>query len=169
MEKRKNVRSARETMGFFTTAHTAEQALQHISTLFAGDHSRIALIEPHDPQVESKLKDEFSHMGQAAITVHLWSVVLSVAAGVLFWWVFYAMNIPIFVHEAPTALLGSVCVFLLIGILVGCLVAYMPSRNGVIEPTKQAVAEGKWVIVAYPNSSQELQATKEFFNQLRHT
>lgn len=169
MEKRKNVRSARETMGFFTTADSAEQAFKHLSTLFAGDQSRVALIEPHDPQVESKLKDEFSHMGQAAITVHLWSVVLSVAAGILFWWFFYAMDMPIFVHEAPTALLGSICVFLLIGILIGCLVAYMPSRNGVIEPTKKAIADGKWVIVAYPNSTNELQATKAYFNQLRNT
>lgn len=166
MDKRKNIRSARETMGVFTNAQAAEQALQHVASLFSGDNTRVALIEPHDPNVESKLKDEFSHMGQAAIAVHLWSVVLSVAAGVLFWWAFYAMGMPVFVHEAPTALLGSVCVFLLIGVLAGCFVAYMPSRNGVIEPTKKAVAEGKWVLVAYPNSGAEINATKSYFGQL---
>lgn len=167
MEKRKNVRSARETMGVFTSAQAAEQALQHVAALFSGDNTRVALIEPHDPHVESKLKDEFSYMGQAAIAVHLWSVVLSVGAGVVFWWALYTMGMPIFVHEAPTALLGSVCVFLLIGILAGCFVAYKPSRNGVIEPTKKAVAEGKWVLVAYPNSGSEINATKAFFDQLR--
>ncbi len=166
MEKRMNVRSARETMGIFSNAQAAEQALQHISSLFAGDQSRVALITPHDPQVESKLKDEFSHMGQNAISVHIWSVVLSVAAGALFWWVLYSMGNPMFVHEAPTAFLGSVCVFLLIGIIIGVLVAYTPKRNGVIEPVKQASAEGKWVIVAYPNSTTELQATKAYFTQL---
>ncbi len=165
MEERTNVRSARETMGIFTNAQTAEHALQHISTLFAGDQSRVALITPHDPQVESKLKDEFSHMGQAAIIVHLWSVILSVAAGGIFWWIFYSLGNPMFVHEIAISLLGSICVFLLIGILIGCFVAYMPSRNGVIEPTKKAVADGKWVVVAYPTSGTELQAAKNFFKQ----
>lgn len=167
MEKRISVRSARETMAVFSNAQSAEQALQHVSSLFAGDQSRVALITPHDPQVESKLKDEFSHMGQNAISVHLWSIVLSVAAGALFWWVLYSLGNPMFVHEAPVAFLGSVCVFLLIGIIIGVLVAYTPKRNGVIEPVKQAAAAGKWVVVAYPNSNSELQATKSYLAQFR--
>lgn len=169
MDKKKNIRSARETMAIFDTADGANQALAHISTLFSGDASRIALIHPDDPHIESKLKDEYSYMGQSAIAMHLWSIVLSVAAGVGFWAFFYNMGLPIFVYEAPTALLGSICVFLLIGVLVGCLVAYRPGRTGVIHPARQAIASGKWVLVTYPNSSSERDATKHYFQQLSQT
>lgn len=167
MDKKTTIRSARNTMGFFTNEQTATQALQHITDLFQGDQSRVSLINPNDPHIETKLKDEYSVMGQAAIAVHIWSVVLSVAAGVAFWAVFYQLGWPVFVHEATTALLGSVCVFLLIGILIGCLVAYRPGRNGVIHPAREAAAKGKWILIAYPNSTSELEATTRYLQEIK--
>ena len=168
MKKTKNLRSANKTMGVFPSGDSAEKAAKELSHILSDDASRIILVEPNDPALETKLKNEYSHMGQAAISAHIWSAVLGVLVGVVFWAMLYYSNIPMFVHEAPTALLGSICVFLLIGVLVGCLVAYMPSGNNIIRPTKEAAANGKWVVMAYPISSREKKAAVAYFGQLNH-
>lgn len=163
--KIENVRSAHKTMGIFTTQQAAEQAMQYISNLFAGDQSRLALIEPEDPELEYKLKNEYSNMGQAAISIHIWSIVISVLVGVGFWGIMYSAGVFMFVHEFWISLMGSVCVFLLIGIIIGVLVAYTPSRNNVIIPVTKAVGEGKWVVISYPNSKAETKAATEYFEK----
>lgn len=168
MKKTKNLRSASKTMGVFTSGDSAEQAVKELSQILSDDTSRIILVEPHDPALEAKLKNEYTHMGQAAISAHIWSAVLGVLVGVVFWAMLYYSNIPMFVHEATTSLLGSICVFLLIGVLVGCLVAYMPSGNNIIRPTKEAAENGQWVVMAYPVSSREKKAAVAYFGQLKH-
>lgn len=169
MDKTKSVRSKRKTMGVFSTQQAAEQAKQHLSNLFSGDESKIAFITPGDPNVDLKLKDELTAMGSSGISVHIISIIVSLILGVAFWGFMYNAGSLMFVHEALISFMGVVCVFLLIGVIVGVLIAYTPSRNAVIAPVKNAVANGKWVIIAYPQSKEETAATIDYFNQLEAT
>ena len=168
MHQKTSVRSAQRTMGVFSSQQAAEQAVQYISDLYAGDQTRFALIEPNDPLIEDKLKNEYSVMGQGAISIHIWSVVLSLLAGGIFWGVMYSMGYPAFVHEIGISLMGSLCVFLLVGVVIGVLFAYTPGRNKVIIPVREATAKGNWVIVAYPNSKNETQATIDYFSKAKN-
>lgn len=167
MKKTKHLRSANKTMGIFTSEDHASQAVKQLSLILSNDASRIILVEPNDPALEDKLKNEYTHMGQAAIATHLWSALIGVTIGAIFWATLYYLKVPIFVHEAPTALLGSICVFLLIGVLIGCVMAYMPKGNSIIQPTEKAVSNGKWVVMAYPISSRESKAAMAYFSQLK--
>lgn len=165
MDKTSNVRSKRKTMGIFSTQQAAEQAKQHLSNLYSGDDSKIAFITPADPEVDNKLKDELTAMGSSGISVHIISIVVSLVLGVAFWYFMYSSGSLMFVHEALVSFMGVVCVFLLIGVIVGVFIAYTPSRNAIIEPVKNAVANGKWVIIAYPQSKEETAATIDYFNK----
>lgn len=165
MDKTKNVRTKRKTMGIFTTQQAAEQAQQHLSKLFSGDDSKIAFITPNDPTADSKLKDEYTAMGRSGITVHLISIIVSLIIGAGFWWYMYNAGSPMFVHEALISFMGVVCVFLLIGVIVGVLIAYTPRGNAVIAPVKNAIENGKWVIIAYPKSKAETAAIIDYFDK----
>lgn len=169
MDKTKNVRTKRKTMSVFTTQQAAEQAKQHLSNLFSGDESKIAFITPGDPDVDSKLKDELTAMGSSGFSMHFISVIVSLILGGAFWAVMYNAGSLMFVHEPLVSFMGVVCVFLLIGVIVGVLIAYTPSRNAVIGPVKNAVANGKWVIIAYPQSKSEIKATIDYFDKLETT
>lgn len=168
MDKTKNVRSKRKTMGIFTTQQAAEQAKQHLSNLFSGDDSKIAFITPGDPSVDSKLKDELTAMGSSGFSVHFITVIVSLILGVVFWAIMYNAGSLMFIHEPLISFMGVVCVFLLIGVIVGVLIAYTPGRNAVIGTVKRAIENGKWVIIAYPQSKEETAATIDYFNKLEN-
>lgn len=168
MKKTKNLRSANKTMKVFDSETHAEQAVKDLSHILSNDSSRIILVEPNDPALEDKLKNEYTYMGQAAIATHIWSAVIGVTLGAFFWAILYYLKVPLFVYEAPTALLGSICVFLLIGVLIGCIMAYMPKSNNIIQPTEKASSSGKWVVMAYPTSSRESKAAVAYLSQLKH-
>lgn len=166
MDKTKKLRSKRKTMGIFTTQQAAEQAKQHLSNLYSGDESKIAFITPDDPDVDAKLKDELTAMGTLGFSVHFISIIVSLILGVAFWGIMYNAGSLMFVHEPVISFMGVVCVFLLIGVIIGVLIAYTPGRNAVIAPVKTAVANGKWVIIAYPQSQSETKATIDYFDKL---
>ena len=124
MDHMKNARSKRKTMSIFGTQQAAEQAKQHLTTLYAGDETKIAFITPEDPQIDSKLKDELTAMGSSGFTVHFITIIICLILGIGFWAYMYQAESLMFITEPAISFMGVVCVFLLIGVTIGVLIAY---------------------------------------------
>ncbi len=156
-------RASRKTMAVFSSLKQAEEVQKHVTEqIFGGDSKRVALIEPDDPQLDVKLQTEFTQMGHIAVASHIWSAIIGIAVGAGLWGIFYLFKNPIVVNEVATSLLGFICVCLLIGVLIGCVIAYMPSQD-VLSPTRNAIEEGKWVVVAYPDTASEAKEAIHYF------
>ncbi len=169
MNNTNNLLSQHKTLGVFTTQQAAEQAKQDVSTLLAGDTSRVIFIEPSDPKatVDNKLENEYTSMGQTGIFKPiLISTVISMIIAVAIWAYMYKAGSYMFVHEVWISLMGAICVFLVIGVMFGVAVAYASGRNSIIMPVKQTLANGKWVVIAYPKNESEAKVAIDYFKKL---
>ena len=123
--------------------------------------SQLQVISPGDPHPGRKIEPESRGVRQTAIKAHITFALLGIVAGLVIFAVLWGMNIAA-VTSSPLAVVGVLVFFgAVFGLFAGGLITLRPDQDHVVQTVRDALAEGRHVVVAHPrdhNQREELSA-----------
>ncbi|WP_166422941.1 hypothetical protein [Paraglaciecola sp. 20A4] len=125
----------------------------------------VKLVSPHDNHFDKKLVKDDKQVGSFMLKAHLSFAIFGVILGLLSAGIlaFYG---PSYTQASPglTAMALSVLGFFF-GLMLAGFVSLRPDQDGVVNQTRSATEEGKWVVVVNTPSHEKTQQVDDILNE----
>tara|TARA_R110002167_G_scaffold309554_1_gene514466 strand:+ start:461 stop:973 length:513 start_codon:yes stop_codon:yes gene_type:complete len=123
------------------------------------------LVAPHDNDFDKKLEKNDKQVGTFMLKAHLSFALFGVILG-LFGAGILAFYGPTYTQASPvmTAIALSVLGFFF-GLMLAGLVSLRPDQDGVVNQTREATQEGKWVVVVSTPSHEKTQQVNDILSE----
>lgn len=116
---------------------------------------QLQLIAPNEKKFGKKLEPEGQGITRTAVRSHLYMGLSGLAVGIALWVILYASGWNLIRSTPGLSIIPFVFFPTIAGLLLGGLVTARPDQTAVITQVRDAVDEGKWVVVAHPDSPQQ--------------
>lgn len=113
---------------------------------------QLKLISPHEKKFGTKLEPEVQGIAQTAVRSHLIMGVGGLMVGIALWVILYAAGWNLIRSTPGLSIIPFLFFPTIAGLLLGGLITSRPDQTAVITQVRDAVEEGKWVVVAHPYS-----------------
>ncbi len=134
----------------FDSRAQADNVAARLREQFKLDTAQLQVISPDDPHPGRKIEPESRGIRQTAIKAHITFGLLGIVAGLVIFAILWGMHISA-VQSSPLAVVGVLVFFgAVFGLFAGGLITLRPDQDHVIQKVRDALAEGRYVIVAHP-------------------
>ena len=134
----------------FDSREKAEDVAVRLRQQFHLEAAQLQVVSPDDQHPGRKIEPESRGIRQTAIKAHITFAVLGVVAGLVLFAILWGMNIAA-VTRSPLAVAGVTVFFgAVFGLFAGGLITLRPDQDHVIQKVRDALADGRHVVVAHP-------------------
>tara|TARA_R110000764_G_scaffold174561_2_gene261033 strand:+ start:257 stop:769 length:513 start_codon:yes stop_codon:yes gene_type:complete len=143
----------------------ARAGLQSVLSSSGLTSSVTKLVAPHDNHFDQKLEKNDKKVGLFMLKAHLSFAIFGIILGLL-GAVILAFYGPAYTQASPvfTAIALSVLGFFF-GLMLAGLVSLRPDQDGVVNQTREATQEGKWVVVVSTPSHEKTQQVNDILSE----
>lgn len=139
----------------FDSREHAEETAARLRKQFNLDTSQLQVISPDDPHPGRKIEPESRGVRQTAIKAHLTFAVLGIVVGLVIFAILRGMRIAA-VTSSPLAVVGVLVFFgAVFGLFAGGLITLRPDQDHVVLKVREALDNGRYVVVAHPVSNDQ--------------
>ena len=146
----------------FSDASTARQAAAAVASTLSLAGPQVQLIAPGEPHPGRKLEPESRGIWETIVVAHVKLGVAGVVAGAAVFGLLYAMGVPFIVNSAIAALLVLMFFGGVAGLMLGGLVALRPDHDRYVEATREALQEGRTMVVVHAYSVEQRAQAADF-------
>ncbi|QOW19583.1 riboflavin biosynthesis protein RibA [Lysobacter ciconiae] len=134
----------------FDTRERADVVAARLRQQFNLGAAQLQVISPEDPHPGRKMEPESRGIRQTAIKAHITFAILGVVAGLVIFLILRGMQIAA-VTSSPLAVAGVLVFFgAVFGLFAGGLITLRPDQDHVVLKVREALDNGRFVIVANP-------------------
>ncbi|KIQ96179.1 hypothetical protein [Lysobacter sp. A03] len=134
----------------FDSREQADDVAARLRQQFSLDAAQLQVISPEDPHPGRKIEPESRGIRQTAIKAHITFAILGIVAGLVIFAILRGMHITA-VTSSPLAVAGVLGFFgAVFGLFAGGLITLRPDQDHVVMKVREALDNGRFVIVASP-------------------
>lgn len=149
----------------YTNEFSAKSAIKRIMQELALDQQQISLISPHDVNYERKIEPDTKKVGRSLFKTHLVGGITGAGLGMI-GGIILGMYGPTYAQASPELTVLALSVLGLFGgLLVAGLVFLRPDQDAVVNETRQATDEAKWVVVVRTKNHQQTEQAKSLLDK----
>lgn len=149
----------------FASADTAQLAA-HTLREQLGEKARVEVIEPQDPAIDRKLEPETREVRSTLVRTHVVFGSAGLVAGLLFIAALWLMGLEAITSNPGLAWIAGAFIGLLLGLLLGGLVAARPDEMRLAAHARDAAAAPRtWSVVVHCTDSECLHQASELLQR----
>jgi len=145
----------------FDTRAQAEDVVTRLREQLGLEAAQLQVVSPDDPHPGRRIEPESRGIRQTAIKAHITFALLGIVAGLVIFAILWGMGI-VAVGSSPLAAVGVVVFFgAVFGLFAGGLITLRPDQDHVVLKVRDALADGRHVVVAHPRDQAQREALSE--------
>lgn len=117
--------------------------------------NQLKLISPDEKKFGTKLEPEVKGIAQTAVRSHVFMGIAGLAIGIALWVILYTLGWNLVRSSPGLSMIPFLFFPTIIGLMLGGLITARPDQTAVITQVRDAVAQGKWVLVVHPYSPRQ--------------
>lgn len=153
----------------YTSEFSAKSAIENIMNELSLNQQQISLVAPHDLNYERKIEPNSQKVGRTLFKTHAIGGSCGIALG-LIGGIILGLYGPTYTQSSATLTIAAAGLFgLFAGLLVAGLFSLRPDQDAVVNETRQATEENKWVIVIHTHNHEQTQQAKSILDKSADT
>lgn len=153
----------RATTKIAGTFDRQEDAASTIATLKSQTRLKarqLKLIGPNEKRFGTKLEPEGQGIARTAARSHIYMGIAGLVLGIALWVILYASGWNLIRSTPGLSMIPFLLFPTIAGLMLGGLITARPDHSAVITQVRDAVADGKWVVIAHPYSPRQCDDTE---------
>lgn len=148
-------RATTKIVGTFDRQEDAASTLDTLKAEVRLAGKQLRLITPHEKKFGTKLEPEGRGIARTAVRSHIYMGIAGLALGIALWVILYASGWNLVRSTPGLSMIPFLFFPTIAGLLLGGLITARPDQTAVITQAREAVEQGKWVLVVHPYNSQQ--------------
>lgn len=145
-------RATTKIAGSFDRQEDAASTLSALESQTGLKAKQLKLISPHEHKFGTKLEPEGKGIAQTAVRSHVYMGIAGLALGIALWVILYTAGWNLVRSSPGMSMIPFLFFPTIAGLMLGGLITARPDQTAVITQVREAVEQGKWVVVVHPYS-----------------
>lgn len=148
-------RATTKIAGAFNQQDEANRTLDILKDEAGLVQKQLRLIAPHEQKFGTKLEPEIRGIARTAVRSHVVMGVGGLVLGIILWVILYASGWNLVRSTPGLSMIPFLFFPAIAGLMLGGLITARPDQTALITQVREAVGQGKWVVVVHPYSPQQ--------------
>lgn len=145
-------RATTKIAGTFDRQDDATAAMATLKSQTRLKAKQLKLISPHEKKFGTKLEPEVKGIARTAVRSHVYMGMAGLALGIALWVILYAAGWNLVRSSPGLSMIPFLFFPTIAGLMLGGLITARPDQTAVITQVRDAIDQGKWVVVVHPYS-----------------
>ena len=148
-------RATTKIAGAFDRPEDATIAMDALKDQIKLKAKQLQLIAPNEKKFGTKMEPEVQGIARTAVRAHIIMGICGLVLGIVLWVILYALGWNLIRSTPGLSMIPFLFFPTIAGLLLGGLITSRPDQTAVITQVRDAVDEGKWVLIVHPYSPQQ--------------